>query len=65
MLIGLLAFKLSLSGPQVLEGTGLSFAGRLSLLLDTEWTVREQRELTRRLRVARIRYLASLENLDS
>ncbi len=44
--------------------TDLSFEERLGLLIDTEWTARQQRKLTRRLRAARIRYPASLENVD-
>lgn len=42
----------------------LSFEERVGLLVDNEWTAREQRKLTRRLRTAKIRYPASLENVD-
>ena len=42
----------------------LSFEERLGLLVDTEWTAREQRKLTRRLRAATLRYAASLEAVD-
>ncbi len=42
----------------------LSFDDRLGLLVDAEWTAREQRKLTRRLRVAKLRYTASLEDVD-
>jgi len=42
----------------------LSFEDRLGLLVDAEWTGREQRKLTRRLRVAKLRYPASLEDVD-
>ncbi len=42
----------------------LSFEDRLGLLIDSEWTAREQRKLTRRLRAAKLRYPASLENVD-
>ena len=42
----------------------LSFEDRLGLLVDAEWTGREQRKLTRRLRVAKLRYPASLEDID-
>jgi len=42
----------------------LSFEERLGLLIDSEWTAREQRKLTRRLQVAKLRYLASLEDVD-
>lgn len=42
----------------------LSFEERLALLIDGEWTAREQRKLTRRLRSAKLRYAASLEDVD-
>jgi DNA replication protein DnaC len=42
----------------------LSFEERLGLLVDAEATAREQRKLARRLRVAKLRYPASLENVD-
>ena len=38
------------------EATALSFEDRLGVLVDTEWTAREQRKLTRRLRAAKLRY---------
>ena len=45
--------------------TDLGFEERLGLLVDEEWTAREHRELTRRLRAAKLRYAtASLENVD-
>ena len=45
--------------------TTLSFEERVGLLVDCEWTAREQRKLTRRLRAATPRYpAASLENVD-
>ena len=34
------------------------------MLVDTEWTAREQRRLTQRLRNAKLRYPASLEDVD-
>jgi DNA replication protein DnaC len=47
------------------EHAKLSFEERLGLLVDCEWTAREQRKLTRRLRVAKPRYKsASLEDVD-
>ena len=46
------------------EHAELSFEERLGLLVDTEWTAREQRKLTRRLRSAKLRYPASLENVN-
>ena len=42
----------------------LSFEERLGLLVDTEWTAREQRKLERRLHAARLRYQATLEAVD-
>jgi DNA replication protein DnaC len=46
------------------EHTRLSFDERLGLLVDAEHMAREQRRLTNRLRVARLRYAASLEDVD-
>jgi DNA replication protein DnaC len=46
------------------EYSRLSFEERLGLLVDGEWTAREQRKLTRRLQIAKIRYPASLEDVD-
>ena len=37
----------------------LGFDDRFGLLVDTEWTAREQRKLTQRLRNAKLRYPAS------
>jgi len=46
------------------EHTKLSFDERLGLLVDAEWTQREQRKLSKRLRAAKLRYQASVENID-
>jgi DNA replication protein DnaC len=46
------------------EHTRLSFDERLGLMIDAEWTTREQRKLTKRLRAAKLRYAASLEDVD-
>jgi len=46
------------------EHAQLSFEDRLGLLIDGEWTAREQRKLTKRLRSAKLRYPASLEDVD-
>ncbi len=46
------------------ECTRLSFDERLGLLVDSEWTAREQRKLKRRLRSAKMRYGASIEDVD-
>ena len=43
----------------------LSFEDRFGLLVETEWTAREQRRLTQRLRNAKPRYpTAALEDVD-
>lgn len=55
------AFEQQLASSQYAE---LSFEERVGLLIDTEWTSREQRKLTRRLKAARLRYQASLEDVD-
>jgi len=52
---------------QLLGSSGhaeLSFDERLGLLIDAEWIAREQRKLTKRLRSAKLRYAASLEDVD-
>jgi len=46
------------------EHAKLSFEERLGLLVDHEWTAREQRKLSKRLRSAKLRYPASLEDID-
>jgi DNA replication protein DnaC len=46
------------------EHARLSFEERVGLLVDAEWSVREQRKLTRRLRFAKLRYSASLEDIN-
>jgi DNA replication protein DnaC len=42
----------------------LPFEDRLGLLVDTEWTARERRRLAQRLRHAKLRYPAALEDVD-
>ncbi len=42
----------------------LSFEERVGLLIDTEWSARENRKLARRLRAAKMRHTASMENID-
>lgn len=46
------------------EHARLGFEERLGLLIDSEWSVREQRKLARRLRFAKLRYAASLEDVN-
>jgi DNA replication protein DnaC len=55
------AFQRQLESAQFAE---LSFDERLGMLIDTEWTAREQRKLSRRLKGAKLRYPASLEDVD-
>jgi DNA replication protein DnaC len=55
------AFDQQRSASQYAE---LPFDDRFGLLVDTEWTAREQRRLTQRLRQAKLRYPASLEDVD-
>jgi DNA replication protein DnaC len=46
------------------EYARLSFEERLGLLVDAEWTAREERKLGRRLSAAKLRHPASLEDVD-
>jgi len=55
------AFGNQLGSSQYAE---LIFEERVGLLVDAEWTAREQRKLSRRLRAAKLRHAASLENVD-
>jgi DNA replication protein DnaC len=55
------AFQQQLGNPQFTE---LTFEDRVGLLVDAEWTHREQRKLRRRLQQANLRRQASLEDID-
>lgn len=55
------AFQRQLASPQFAD---LSFEDRVAMLIDQEWTAREQRKLQRRLQVANLRHQASLEDID-
>ncbi len=55
------AFDQQRSSSQCAE---LAFDDRFGLLVETEWTAREQRKLAQRLRYAKLRYPASLEDVD-
>ena len=46
------------------EYSRLGFEERVGLLVDAEWTAREQRKLKRRLGAAKLRYPACLEDVD-
>ena len=48
----------------MLEIDSLSFEERLGLLVDREMTDRENRRLTTRLRKAKLRHSASIEDID-
>lgn len=55
------AFQRQLGSP---EWAALSFEDRVGMLIETEWSHREQRRLQQRLRAANLRYPASLEDID-
>lgn len=55
------AFQRQLGKPEFAD---LSFEDRVGLLVDAEWTHREQRKLQRRLQAANLRRQAALEDLD-
>ncbi len=55
------AFQRQLASPQFAD---LSFEERVGMLIDHEWTAREQRKLQRRLQAANLRHQASLEDID-
>ncbi len=42
----------------------LDFAQRVGLMVDAEWTARQQRQQRRRLKAARLRHQACLEDVD-
>ena len=46
------------------QHSALSFDERLGLMVDTELDYREKRKVTSRLKAAKLRYSASLENVD-
>ena len=46
------------------QSTALSFEERFGMLIDAEWSGREQRKLDQRLKSARLRHPASLEDID-
>ena len=55
------AFQRQLASTQ---SSALSFEERLGLLIDAEWSGREQRKLNQRLRTAHLRHSASIEDVD-
>ncbi len=55
------AFQAQLTRP---EFAGLEFAERVGMLVDAEWTARDQKSQKRRLKAAALRHQACLEDLD-
>ena len=64
MKLGAMAGRLPAARLQTDEAASLSFEERFGLLVDAEWTAREQRKLQRRLRTAKLRHPATLEAVD-
>ena len=64
--LGLAAMAAGLAEQLGAPGTydGLSFADRLGLLVDKEADARDSRRLAARLKLAKLRYPASVEELD-
>lgn len=54
-------FESQLASPRLAE---LSFEERVGMMVDAEWTARESRKLRRRLQTAKLRYAASIEDID-
>jgi len=55
------AFQEQLEKPSL---SSLSFEDRLAMIVDHEWTSREDRKLTKRLKTARLRTHATVEDID-
>lgn len=55
------SFEKQLNSSEYAE---LDYEERVGLMVDAEWTTREQRKLSRRLRGAKLRYPASLEDVN-
>lgn len=55
------AFREQMEQP---SSGSLSFEERFAMIVDREWTYRENRKLTRRLKVARLRLKATVEDID-
>jgi DNA replication protein DnaC len=55
------AFQEQLEKPSL---SSLSFEDRFAMIVDQEWTSRENRKLTRRLKSARLRTHATVEDID-
>lgn len=46
------------------SASDLSFGERVAMMVDREWTLRENKRLARRLKAARLKLQASVENID-
>mgnify|MGYP000930819584 FL=1 len=55
------AFQEQLRRPDL---AALDFADRVGLMIDAEWTARQQRQQRRRLKAAKLRHEACLEDID-
>lgn len=55
------AIRQQLEQPSVQE---LSFEERIAMIVDREWLFRENRKLTRRLKAARLKQQAAVEDID-
>ena len=55
------AFQAQLARPEYAD---LDFAERVGMLVDAEWTARDQKSQKRRLKAAALRHQACLEDLD-
>jgi DNA replication protein DnaC len=55
------AFQEQMEKPSL---SSLSFEDRVAMIVDQEWTSRENRKLTRRLKAARLRTHATVEDID-
>jgi len=55
------AFKEQLDHPNMND---LSFEDRLKMMVDREWTARENKKLHRRIKVARLKQRATIEDID-
>jgi DNA replication protein DnaC len=55
------AFKDQVEQPSL---SGLSFEDRFAMIVDREWSSREDRKLTKRLKTARLKTNATIEDID-
>ena len=55
------AFRAQLAHPNL---EGLSFEERFGMLVDQEWIARENKKLSRRIKGARLKHMATIEDID-